>query len=134
MILTIILGYGIFFEQNSQYRKYLDQCVSVINETNTTHIITTGGCTNNEYPNLSEASTVAEYIKKHVPHLSENIFLEENSLTTLQNIEFAKDLISQKQILPEKIYITCDSIRASKVFYLALTILCSLFRINLTAE
>lgn len=115
--LLIILGYGVFEKTNQIYKKYLDDAISLIKNHQITDLIICGGFTNKNVQ-ISEASSIKSYLIEN--KVNSNIFLEEKSISTPQNLKFSQEIITKNSILPESIIITCDSIRAPKVYYLAL--------------
>ena len=121
MNITIVLGYGVFKEDNLQYKGYLDDALKLIEENKSDLVVTTGGFSNKDLPNLSEAASVRDYFIKVSPNLADKIIFEEQALSTPQNLEFCKKLLEDKNISWDKLYITCDSIRLPKISYLALS-------------
>ncbi len=115
--LLTILGYGVFEKTNQIYKDYLDNAISLIKNHEITDLIICGGFTNKNLQ-ISEASSIKSYLIEN--NINSNIFLEEKSITTPQNLKFSQEIISTNSLLPESIIITCDSIRAPKVYYLAL--------------
>lgn len=112
----VILGYGVFEKSNSNYKNYIDRALSFIKENNFNQIIICGGFTNHEL-DISEAASIRDYVTEKDPSRSSQIILEEKSITTPQNLEFASKIISSPI---ESIMVICDSIRSPKVYYLAL--------------
>ncbi|MBP6989229.1 YdcF family protein [Candidatus Shapirobacteria bacterium] len=120
---AIILGYGVLIKPNPNYEKYFLSALESIQSGNYQKIIFCGGCTNPNYPNLSEAQSIKKFFEETNLSLPE-LITEDNSLTTAQNLEFFKKHVS------ENFTIFCDSVRVPKIFYLCL----SLYYPNLTEE
>ncbi len=112
----VVLGYGVFEKSNDNYKNYIDRALSFIKENNFNRIIICGGFTNHNI-NISEAASIRDYIVEQDSSLSSQIILEDKSITTPQNLEFASKIISTTV---KSIAVICDSIRAPKVYYLAL--------------
>lgn len=119
MAIVAILGYGIFKENNLVYKSYLDKCLEVIKENQADKIILCGGFTNKKYPNISEASSMANYLVKEYPILKDKVILEEKSISTLENIRFVFEIIRDTNATPNKIIFCSDSMRIFKVFFMA---------------
>lgn len=80
-------------------------------------LIVCGGNTNNKTSNISEAETVRDYITEINPDLK--VELEDQSLTTSQNLEF----VSKKINPTDQITVYCDLARMAKVIWLSLAYL-----------
>lgn len=115
---AIVLAYGIFQPENEQYKSYIDKAFEEISLLQSEKIIICGGITSRLFPTTSEAKSILDYVQEIYPEMKDRIDLEERSLTTLQNIEFARSLVTD--VTSQKITFFCDSIRSSKVFYLSL--------------
>lgn len=132
--ITILLPYGIFEKSNLQYKKYLDQAFEIINKSTDQKLVFCGGLTNNK-TSLSEAKSLKNYFLEQNSNFNEdNIFLEEKSLTTPQNLKFALEILKEKEIVPSFIQIICDSIRVPKVYYFALTYFSALLGQDISEE
>jgi hypothetical protein len=130
----IVLAYGVFLPPNPLYQQYLDQALKLLLTSAPHLIITCGGHTNQNYPHLSEADTIAGYFLQKAPGLKSHIQAEISSLTTVQNLSNACRLIRTSKIVSPRLTIVCDSIRVPKVFYLSLQIFKSLLPSNLTKK
>lgn len=119
MNVIIVCGYGCD-RQGYRIQEYLDYISQITNQMRHDYlVITTGGFTNpRQFPGISEASMMTEQlITRGLP--TENILLEEQSLTSNQNIENCSNIV-KNLLKPElKIYIVCDSIRKFKIFIIA---------------
>jgi len=124
--ISIILPYGIFDTQNTQYKTYIDEIIQDIETKDPHTIIFCGGLTSKK-THISESTSVADYVADIHPEWKPNFFYEDRSITTPQNLEFAVQLLQTNHNKPTHITIYCDSIRAPKVFILALTYFQSLF-------
>jgi hypothetical protein len=111
---TIFLCYGTFTESNEEYKQYIEWFLKDSEENSAEKIIICGGHTNNTTPDISEAQTVFEYLQKIKPEIS-NVELEDQSLTTNQNLEFASKKISPD----DQITIYCDLARMAKIIWMA---------------
>jgi hypothetical protein len=113
---AILLGYGLFEESNINYRKYLDNFVSFVNQNKTDTIVLCGGRTDPKHPSRSEAQSMKDYIKPRIK-VNAKILLERKSLTSAQNIDFAKKLIQLKN---NEISIFCDNIKPPQIMWYVL--------------
>ncbi len=115
MDIAVVLLYGIFKPENSDYVGYL----SFIGEEIKTHyfekVILCGGITDPSKPDLSEAQSVVNYLREQNPDF-ENYILEEKSINTNQNIEFASKSVSPS----DKVTVYCDQTRLAKVIWMAM--------------
>ena len=118
MIITIILGYGIYSEENTPYKNYLDITAGIIKGTRTDLIVTTGIASNKNFPSLTEAQSMKDYLADKVGGIP--FFLEEKSLSTQQNISYSAELLNEKQKIPDKLVVICDSIRLPKTIFFTL--------------
>lgn len=134
MKVGIILGYGIFQESNLQYKGYLDKALLLIEKEQPDYVMTTGGFSNKDFPELSEAKTVADYLTKQQPQLTDKVIMDEDALSTPQNLEFCAKILEEKQIKPDQIFITGDSIRATKAYFLALQIFNTMLNLEINDE
>ncbi len=117
MKINILLCYGVFEESNQEYRQYVEMVVKETQENQVEKIIVCGGHTNSKSPEISEAETVRNYIIKLNPGIL--VELEDQSLTTPQNLEFVSRTINST----DKITVYCDLARMAKVIWLSLTYL-----------
>lgn len=117
MKINILLCYGNFEKSNEEYRQYIEMVVKESQENQVEKLIICGGHTNNTTPNISEAETVRDYIQGINPSI--NVELEDQSLTTPQNLEF----VSKKISSTDQITVYCDLARMAKVVWLSLTYL-----------
>ncbi len=111
---ALILPYGVFEESNLQYKEYLDTAFEKVTASNNAKIVISGGFSNKNFPDLSEAQSVKNYFVTKNPTFSDKLIIEETALTTARSIEIVSRLYPIH-------FIVCDSIRAPKVFYLAAT-------------
>ncbi len=114
MLTGVILLYGIFDKRNEGYKGYLDFIVKEVHSSNFDRIILCGGYTDPARPTISEALAAKQYLEE----ISKfpNFVLEDKSINTNQNLEFA----AQKLQSGEKTVVYCDLIRKAKVIWLAL--------------
>lgn len=114
---AILLGFGLFDPSNSKYKAYLDRFTRLVQKKKIDVAVLCGGHTNLKFPDKSEAGTIAEYLKKILP-ANVRIELEEKSLTSEQNIQFAKQHIDFSP--QNKIFLVSDSVRFFKYYWMAL--------------
>jgi len=114
MKVGVVLGYGLFTPERKDYKAYLDSVARHIGEDGLDRAILCGGFTDPKQPDKSEAGTIKEYLLSANPNFNQYV-LEEESINTNQNIEFAAKEISEE----DEVYIYCDSIRLPKVFWIA---------------
>ncbi len=114
---VIALGYGLFDQSKSWYKRYLDAVVNFANKTNTDFVVLCGGHTNPRQISMSEARSMAAYVKNSLKG-NARILLEERSLSTTQNIKFASRLVNVGK--GNRITVFCDNVRAPKVMWYVL--------------
>ncbi len=121
--IAIVLGYGVFLESDLAYQqKYLEPVLNDILKRNPDLIITCGGCSNKNYPDLSEAQSIRDLFVKLHPELESKIITEANSLSTPENLKFTQDFITKNYPECQTVTIYSDSCRSPKVFYLSLSL------------
>jgi putative lipoic acid-binding regulatory protein len=114
---AVIFGFGLFDETNLKYKAYLDRFAKLVAKKKIDAVVLCGGHTNVEFPEKSEAGTMAAYLTPILPD-SVKIYTEDRSLTTEQNVKFAKELLD---LSPEnKIFLVADSVRFFKDFWFVL--------------
>ncbi len=121
--ISIILGYGIFVKPMPEYQQYLETLLKDIINRQSDLIIICGGCSNKNYPKLSEAVSIRDFFLDLHPELNHQIIIEDKSLSTPQSLENSFDLIEQSHNDFSSINVYCDSCRSPKVLYLALSLL-----------
>lgn len=126
----IILGYGVFIQPNPNYQKYLDSVYRHFSKNHPDLLIICGGYSNKNYPDISESKSIATFYHHYYPNIKFPIILEEQSLTTAQNLQFALKLLKPNESLC--VNIICDSIRVPKVINLALKIFDPIYHFNLS--
>jgi hypothetical protein len=109
----IVLGYGLFSPEKEDYRSYLDFVAQRIKGDNLDKIILCGGFTDPKQPDKSEAGTMGKYLRSLSPDTQ--YVLEERSINTNQNIEFASKEIGED----DEVFVYCDSIRIPKSAWIA---------------
>jgi hypothetical protein len=134
MNVTVILGYGVFTEDNLQYKAYLDSVLTLLKSLYSDKVVVTGSMTNSEHPGKEEAMSQKEYLVKQSSQLENKILLENQSLSTPQNLEFSLKLLKQQNIDISKLDVICDSIRSPKVFYLSCFFFNALLKLNISEE
>ena len=109
------LLYGLYDPTRTDYKSYLEFLSQVILEEKLDRLILCGGFTDPNQPTKSEASTAMEYIKS-INNSFDGFVLEDRSLTTNQNLEFAAEKIGRE----DEIVVFCDLIRLAKVIWISL--------------
>ena len=132
MIITIILGYGIYSEENTPYKNYLDITAGIIKGTHTDLILTTGTASNKNFPSLTEAQSMKDYLLDKVNGTP--FLLEEKSLSTQQNISCSASLLNEGQKVPDKLVVICDSIRLPKTIFFTLHYFNSILKMDLSEK
>jgi len=132
MNIAIVLGYGVFIPPQPEYQNYLKSALKICQEHQSDLIITCGGCSNKNHPTLSESESIGRFFLQLDPNLESHLYFENRSLSTPENLQFSRDYLASKNLTPEKIFITCDSIRVPKVFMLALQYFSSIYNFNLS--
>jgi hypothetical protein len=131
----IVLGYGIFVEPNPEYKKYFEYAVGILNDTQCDVVVTTGGCSNKDFPQKSEAKTISEVLCEIDPKLKPKILLEEEALSTPQNIQFCARLLAQQsKHKVSGIVLIGDSIRIPKAAFLSMTYLSPILGVTLSVK
>src|SRR6056297_792234 len=102
---VLIHGYGIFLETNLEYFNYLQKAFKYISENSVDVVIASGGFTDKNYPNISEADSIIDYLKKNLSKDDIKFVKEEEAFTTPQNLEFGADLLSKYKNSLEKLTI-----------------------------
>lgn len=123
--ISIVLGYGVFTKGQVEYEAYLRRTFEIVKDSDL--IITCAGASNKDYPELTEAESMASLFMEIDPSISQKIFLETESFSTPQSIEFAARYLISHKLFAENIRIICDSCRAPKAFYTALNCLGPIF-------
>ena len=110
---AILLGYGLFDQKNANYRKYLDAFSSFARKNKIENVIICGGRTSPQHPYDSEAGTMQGYLAGKLGKAK--IEIENRSMTTAQNIRFARRFIVLRK--GDRAFIFCDNIRPFKVLW-----------------
>jgi hypothetical protein len=127
MKVGIVLGYGVFKETNQEYKDYLDWIAKEIGDKGLEKIVLCGGASNNLEPETTEAAALRDYLVKVLPDYK-GFILEETSLTTPQNLEFAAKLIGPD----DEMIVYGDLVRAAKIIWLSLHYLLKLERAEIS--
>jgi hypothetical protein len=114
---AILFGFGLFDESNSKYKDYLDRFVKFVKKKEIDEIVLCGGHTDITQPDKSEAKTMADYITQHLES-KVKIHIEDMSITTEQNITFAKNFIDLDN--KNKIFVISDGVRFFKIMWILL--------------
>jgi hypothetical protein len=86
---AVLLGYGLFEPSKVKYKGYIDNFASFVNKNRINTVVLSGGRTDPKQPSRSEAMSIAEYLKPLIKTKTK-ILLENDSLTSSQNIEFTE--------------------------------------------
>lgn len=128
------MGSGVYTDGNELYRGYLDNCISVGTEVDADCVILCGGITNPQLPELSEAQSIKKYVLSVRPEWENKIRTDDTSLTSLQNLENALQILTNENITPTALHICCDSIRTPKNFYCAATLFNDYLNLSVSEE
>ncbi|MDP2598424.1 MAG: tyrosine-protein phosphatase [Candidatus Liptonbacteria bacterium] len=116
---AIVFGYHFLLEKNSAKRNYAWQVKNILDSfSDVRFIVVSGGKTKPESSHYSEAANMKmelERIGVKIP-----IILEENALSTEQNVRFSEDTIRRMEnALPRnsRVIIFCDKIRRQAVWW-----------------
>lgn len=112
---AVVLLYGIYQPEKPDYQNYLDFLAHDFKTRKIERVILCGNFTDTKFPDYSEASAAKEYLQTVYPEFT-HYTLEERSLTTNQNLEFAYDYITEN----DDLIIYCEHIRKAKVIWIAL--------------
>lgn len=113
---AIVLGYGCHL--TDPIKRYLEKVAAYDSAIPFYLIITTGGFTQEKSaPGVSEARMMADYLESF--GVSTPVILEEEALTTLENLRFVYELVRANGLENKKLVIFCDSARAFKIKLLA---------------
>jgi hypothetical protein len=111
----VVLCYGLYSSERKDYKQYLDFIAEEIDKQGLERVILCGGFTNPERSRDSEASTVQEYLLSVKPDFT-NYTLEDKSINTNQNLEFAAQRLSKD----DEIMVYGDLIRLAKIIWIAM--------------
>lgn len=111
---AVVLLYGLYSPERKDYQAYLDSIAQEIKANNFEQVVLCGGFTNPKRPHESEASTVHDYLLSVNPSFT-NFVLEDQSVTTNQNLEFAANRVTKN----DQIVVYCDLCRQAKVIWIA---------------
>jgi hypothetical protein len=114
MRVGVVLLYGLFSPERQDYKGYLDFIAREENDKKLDNVILCGGFTDPKRPKESEASTAEKYLLS-INAKFNNYILEDKSITTNQNLEYAKTKLNES----DKIIVYCDLIRLAKVIWIA---------------
>lgn len=114
MHIALILGYGVHLGGTFPYLDLIQPHLEKFDL-----IIPCGGFTNRDTPEISEALSIQMYLESK--GVEKKFLLEDASLTTPENILYAKNLIDSLENV-ESITIFCDSIRVPKITVQALQV------------
>lgn len=133
MNIGVVLLYGLFDSGKNDYKSYLDFVAKEIIDKKLNKIIMCGGYTDPKNPNESEASSVVKYLKTIIPDFTDYI-LEDRSISTNQNLEFAAKYIVDIGDGVNNITVYCDSTRLAKVIWMSLHFLLNETQENIYQE
>ncbi|MCW6160366.1 MAG: YdcF family protein [Candidatus Micrarchaeales archaeon] len=114
---ALLFGFGLFDQSNPKYKAYVDRFAKLVNKKRIEEVVLCGGHTDKNMLEKSEAGTIAEYLK---PLIGANVkvHIEDQSLTTEQNIKFAKQFVNLDGA--NRIIIVSDAVRFFKIFWIVL--------------
>jgi len=111
----VVLCYGLYSPERTDYKEYLDFIAKEIDKRNLERVILCGGFTNPKRPKESEASTARDYLLSVKPDFTSYV-LEDSSINTNQNLEFAAKSLGKE----EEIVVYGDLIRLAKIIWIAM--------------
>lgn len=114
MKIGVVLLYGLFSQERTDYKGYLEFIAKEVNDKKLDSVILCGGFTDPKRPEESEASTAEKYLLSINTKFNSYI-LEDKSITTNQNLEFSKTKLNES----DEIIVYCDLIRLAKVIWIA---------------
>lgn len=122
--ISLVLGYGIYLPSNTAYfDRYFSYIIPALQSALPDYIITTGGHTNSQHLDLSEAETIRDLLIEKLPGYDpSHIIAESESFTSLDNLLKSQQLISTLPGDQKQLTIYCDSCRVPKIAYLSLGI------------
>ncbi len=109
---AVLLGYNLFDSGNVRYKGYVEGFAKFVCSNGIGRIVLCGGRTDAGRPSVSEAASIYKHIK---PMLGAgvDVMLEEESLTSFQNIELSKGMVD----LGGRIFLFCASIKLPKIIW-----------------
>jgi hypothetical protein len=107
---AIVCGYGSIVDHN--LLAYMDSIADKVVELEINLLVLSGGCTFTS-SKISEARLMASLLNQRKVQV--DVLLEEQALTTLHNLIYAKQVLSEICKKPETIYIFCDQVRFFKI-------------------
>src|SRR4030043_719127 len=125
----IVLLYGLFDPKRKDYVDYLSFIAKDIRIKELGKIILCGGYTDPKKPKESEALSAMKYLKGVNPNFI-NYILEDKSINTNQNLEFAAKDINNL----ENITVYCDLTRLAKVIWMSMHFLLNEKQAQIYAE
>lgn len=114
--IVVVCGYGCHLKPELQ--EYLDRVVQFANRKEPDCLIFCGGYTQRKSaPGVSEAALLKSYIIPKLKYPPDCVFLEENSYTIPDNIQYAAARIRSEKLLNQDTELTifCEATRALKV-------------------
>ena len=114
MKVGIVLLYGLFSKERADYKGYLDFIAKEVSNKKLDKVILCGGFTDPNRPKESEAFTAEKYLLSVNPEYG-GFVLEDKSITTNQNLEFAETKLTES----DEIIVYCDLVRLAKVIWIA---------------
>lgn len=113
MNIAVVLLYGLYSPDRLDYKEYFDYIIKEIEEKKYDKVILCGGVTFPQIENISEAQSAKNYL---VSKSNFNKYiLEEKSINTNQNIEFASKSLSED----DNVTVYCDLTRIAKISWIS---------------
>ncbi|MCD4811838.1 YdcF family protein [bacterium] len=113
MKIAIILLYGLYDPKNTNYQAYFDFLITEIKKQKFDKVILCGGYTFPHIENISEAESAKRYLQSKSQY--DDYILEDKSINTNQNLEFASKHISSK----DDLFVYGDWIRIAKISWIS---------------
>ena len=115
MNIAIIHGYGVVDMEKPFYQTYITQCTEYIQNHNIDTIICSGGFTN---PNITISEAQSLQIALQDKGIQAKRILEENSLTTFENIQNITKIVNLSEY--DQVHILSSNYHLPKTMYLSL--------------
>ena len=112
---AVVLLYGLDSPARVDYREYLDKVAGEIGKGGFGKVVLCGGFTDPQRVDESEASSVQAYLKDKVGGF-ENFVLEDRSINTNQNLEYAAGHVDEG----DEVVVFCERLRLAKVIWTAM--------------
>ncbi len=114
---AVIFCFSIFDKHNRDTRGYFERFADFVNSKKIDYAVISGGFTEANTPELSEARTSAEFLAELL-NLRTRIIIDEKATSSIDNVKFAGENVDLNP--KNKVYVITDAVRFSKVYWLIL--------------